>query len=393
MNFKDLLNKYQAGTANEEEKRLVEEELEKYEALEEYLAENFALDFLDPAADETQREESHQLTKSVNSRLRKVVLSSVTIVTVCLLSVFFIISPLIGSFYYNPTKVSVGSSESDINFDLAAIIELKQPGYALASLVEADKLGFGSYESHFYRTNLFTQESDEISIKIKRNDHYSKNLFRTEQPSFIAVEAPGFLNDEDLARQKERVMDHLQQLNPVAYVAAYLTFEDDLNMEELEDLVVQKNHFLDFIWAGIRTAPKGERMDSLTGIALHHHSVFHSGDQPDAERYPAFLFLEWLTGNAGIPPGSSRWAVGTELHYKSLLRYLVDRKEALEVFENHPRQHEYYQSALAYVEEHGVKTYGVLVHATAEDLIKLVATAPIKTLELDRVLASRRYIQ
>ena len=45
------------------------------------------------------------------------------------------------------------------------------------------------------------------------------------------------------------------------------------------------------------------------------------------------------------------------------------------------------------MEEHGVYSYGVLVHATAADLIKLVETAPIKTLELDQVLASRRFIQ
>lgn len=38
MNYKELFEKYKNGIANEEEKRIVEEELEKYEAIEEYLS-------------------------------------------------------------------------------------------------------------------------------------------------------------------------------------------------------------------------------------------------------------------------------------------------------------------------------------------------------------------
>ncbi|NLZ92507.1 MAG: hypothetical protein GX922_00600 [Firmicutes bacterium] len=394
MNFKQLLARYEKGSITEEEKRIVEEEIEKYEALEEFIASKFETDFMNPTEKDIRIEESRKLTKKVNTRLRKVVLTSVTIITLCLLSIFFIISPLVDSFYYNPAKISVGKSISDVNFDLAALIELNQPGYALAGQANVDRFGFASYDGYFYRLNLFTQEVDEVPIKIKRNKSLSKNFFDIDRPSFITIEAPGFLSSDDIKRQKERVMNHLQQLSPVAYVAAYLTFEDDLSMEELEDLVVQKNHFLNFVWAGIRTAPKGERMNNLTGIALHHHSIiFHSGDQPNTEKYPAFNFLEWLTGNEGIPPGSSRWAVGTELHYKSLLKYMIDRKDVPEVFANNPNQREYYQKALDYVEENGVKAYGVLVYATAQDLIKLVENSPVKTLEIDRVLASQRYIQ
>ena len=128
-------------------------------------------------------------------------LTSVMIITACLLSIVFIFSPLVDSFYYNPTKVSVGSREDDINFDLAALIELTQPGYALAGLAETDKLGFGRYDSYFYRTNLLTQETAEITMRIKRNKNYSKDLFRVEQPHLRPWKLR-LLSDVDLARQK-----------------------------------------------------------------------------------------------------------------------------------------------------------------------------------------------
>lgn len=36
MNFKELITRYKEGTASEEEKRIVQNELEKYESIEHY---------------------------------------------------------------------------------------------------------------------------------------------------------------------------------------------------------------------------------------------------------------------------------------------------------------------------------------------------------------------
>ncbi|MDZ7834399.1 MAG: hypothetical protein U5K84_02765 [Alkalibacterium sp.] len=52
MNFKDLLDRYKNGTATEEEKEIVERELEKYESIEAYQAEQLPDDFFDRDEDE-----------------------------------------------------------------------------------------------------------------------------------------------------------------------------------------------------------------------------------------------------------------------------------------------------------------------------------------------------
>ena len=82
---------------------------------------------------------------------------------------------------------------------------------------------------------------------------------------------------------------------------------------------------------------------------------------------------------------------GYELHFRDLLKYAVDRKDAINVLE-HPNRHEYYEKALNYIEENGVKAYGVLAYAEAKDLIELVENEQILTLELNQVMASKRYI-
>jgi len=77
------------------------------------------------------------------------------------------------------------------------------------------------------------------------------------------------------------------------------------------------------------------------------------------------------------------------------LKYMIDRNEATKVLESDfsNRKLEYYKSALDYAEEHGVKTFGVLIYANAEDIIELVENEPIKLVEINQVLASKGYIR
>lgn len=113
MNYKELFEKYKNGIANEEEKRIVEEELEKYEAIEEYLSQ--IIDEKSVKAEdfdilEDNKEETSKLIKDVKKRLRKVGFTSAIIVIVFLIVVFYGLPEIIDLFYYDPTNVSSANS-------------------------------------------------------------------------------------------------------------------------------------------------------------------------------------------------------------------------------------------------------------------------------------------
>ena len=72
---------------------------------------------------------------------------------------------------------------------------------------------------------------------------------------------------------------------------------------------------------------------------------------------------------------------------------MADRQNAVTALEYKPFKSDYYQSALEYVEENGINVFGVLVYADAMDFIEFVENENVNTVELDRVLASRRYVQ
>lgn len=393
MKFRELMDKYEKGIASEEEKILIEQEIEKYEAIEEYIAGNIDMDFMSHGISDEQMVETIKIKKTVNSRLRKVVLTSVIAVMLIVFGIFFIISPIIDSLYYNPSDVTVGESETDINFDLYAFTELNLPGYVLTSNINAESLGFSKYDIYFYRKNLYTQENNEISFKIKQGNSISSynDLFGEVYFNFMTVKYSDSIQPQQIINQKERVMNHVKQLSPVAYTSAYLTFDKDLTMEELHEIESRYSN-VSFIWAGIRTAPMSDPISNITGFGLDQNGGPVDTDKPDEEKYPAFYLLDWIfSGNTGSSK-KSPWPKGYELHYTSLLKYMIDRKDVVNVLDNRSIITENYQSALDYVEEYGVKTFGILVYANAKDLIELVENESIKTLELDQVMASRRYI-
>lgn len=393
MKFEELLDRYKNGIATEEERILVKEELEKYLAIEEHLADTMDLDLDMGLEDNQYRDESIKIKKSVSSKLRNVVLASVVIMTALIIGVFFIISPLVDSLHYNPTKITVGEDEHDIHFDMVAINELNYPGYTLSSLVDVDRKGFGEYNISYFRSNLFTQETSHVYSNLKRNLHMTNHTLWTNESSFSfkTISLPDEIFDaEDALDQKNRVMNHLAQLSPVSYTSSWLTFEDDLSMEEVYQLMLDYPE-VNFAWVGIRIASVDELIHDFLGFSTRSYKL--TSDKPDPEKYPAFYYLEWL-----VNPTDYDWksetieAKGYELHFKDLLRYVIDRKDAINILESRPSRHEYYEKALDYVEENGVKSYGVLAYANAEDLIDLVENEEILTLELNQVMASKRFV-
>ena len=393
MNFKELLDKYKNGTATVEEEKLVEEEIEKFESMEEYLSEGFDMDFRAPSKEESNNKETINLKKSVNKRLRKVVITSVSTVLLILLSVFYIVSPIVDNIYYNPSKVSLGKDLKDFYFDLRVFTELNLPGYAIGGGVISESLGFGEYNIYFDRINTFTRETDSISAKIKRNmrigsheDFYGDIM---HSYGFQIIRDPNLDEISYFKNQKERVLDHIKQLNPVSYVSAYVTFEDDLSMEDFNELVYKYSN-INFKWVGVRTSPQDEVARFITGFNPDPNNGSVGSDNPDSERYPYLQLMDWMSPtNLNNRHGMKK---GYEQHYMSLLRFMADRESAVKSLEGNPYKSSYYQSALEYVEENGVNTFGVLIYADAKDFIEFVESENTRSVELDRVLASRRYI-
>ena len=173
-----------------------------------------------------------------------------------------------------------------------------------------------------------------------------------------------------------------------------IMFENDLTMEELYSLEL-KYPDIEFEWAGIRTDATDKRISEVIGMQLRNSknkTVLLGDEEHVSAKYPAFFIIGWLVNpldfNNDVPLESQAY----KHHYISLLEYVIDREEAVNVLENRTGKYEFYKSALEYAKNQGVKTYGVLVFAEAEDLLEMIYQEDIKGLNLNQALVSKRNI-
>lgn len=396
MDFKDLLNKYKEGNASAEQIKFVEEELNKHELIQEYLCEGYDITFEKDTFKEdvlkgNVKEETALVKRSVNKRLKKVIVASVSIVFLILFAIFYLISPILNNFYYNPSEKTVGRYNQDLYFDLRAFTELNLPGYTLNNAY-SESSGFGAYNIYFQRRNLFTGDVKNINAKIKRNVKIGsfEDFFETSYLGFAGITQPGTNESEFLKGQKDRVINHIDELNPVSYISAYITFENDLTMKEFDELNKKYNNKISFKWVGVRIVGKGEPINYLSGFIPEPNDQSVTNDSADKDKYPALQLVDIMMDENN--DNKYNMEVVYTKHFISLLKYMVDREKAVKVLDENNNKMEYYKDTLNYVENNGVNTYGVLVCGEARDLLEFINNEKVKTIEIDNVSPSKKYI-
>lgn len=393
MIFKDLLDKYNNGIASEEEIKIIEEELDKYEAIEEYLSESYNIGLEKDSLNVTTNNETTTVKRSVNKKLRNVILASVSIVFLILFAIYFIISPFVSSFYYNPSQKTVGVGKykykQDLYYDLKVMTELNLPGYVISN-ASSEKLGFGKYSIYYERENLFNRDRKDINAKIEKNMK-TFNLqypYVLDFPMFMDIRKPDSSNDTIEFTNKE-VINYIKQLNPVTYISAYVLFNEDLSSVEFNEL--GRNHMkVSFKWLGVRTESVGKSVDYLSGFNPNLGDGYVSGIGADKNIYPYLQLGDYFADRNISPSGSKKVGEAYTKHFISLLKYVNDRNYAVLALENNRLQMDYYKNALNYVEKNGINIYGALVYGEAKDLLEFISSQKIeKTIQINNVLPSR----
>lgn len=426
MNFKELLQRYREGTATKEEELQVKKELEKYESIEEYFSEDLSDRFLQeelPNKDESKddrkdenvpKEKDLNIQKLVNRRLRKVILTSVVIVVLLYVSVFYGVSAIVNEMYYDPTAVTEAEESdhprTDYHFDMTAYVSLNMPGHVISSFTPVLPEGFGNYELYYPLRNLFSRQSQNHTINVSRGDltYAEGGIFKWENRAdlwagFELIQYPDryeFEESEDVSaeeaqdyreqeteRKNNITLDYLEELNPLSYLSMHVVFEEDLSMMEFYKLS-REHSSLDFKWVGIRTAPQGTRWSEnqpmhLIGFNPNTSDEPSGNSRPDPEEYPLFN----LNDHWDEPIRSEEdYAKNYETHFHSRLSYLSQREEFVEIFDFNSYKVEFYEEALNYIEQEGIHTYGVVVYGTVEDYSEAINDLPYESLYIDDVL-------
>lgn len=416
MSFKELMTRYKNGTVTDEEKKLVENELEKHEAIEAFYIDQLPENFTDSDSDEEvsqiEEEEILSIRKVVNRKLARVVGLSVLIVILLYIGIFYGLSAVIDQQYYDPSQETSYEGQehpvADFQLEMQAHVSLNMPGYALGSFTSQDGQGFGVYELSYPLRNLFTHTTQRHLLTLERGNftHAIDGIFGTENRmniwnGFEAVttiyadeseesEETLAFREELTERQNAITLEYLEELNPLSYLSMTIVFEDDLTMDEFSEMHWEHDE-LDFKWVGVRTNEPGESWrenyyQHLIGFNPTYQDESTGNMRPDPEQYPLFNLNEY---HDLLPSSVDSFPEAYETHVTSRVAFLRDREDFVEVVDFSSEKVDFYQIALDYFEENGVNTYGVRVHAAAEDFLDHIENLPYATLYINDVAASR----
>ncbi len=404
MTYRELLTLYKEDKLSEDQKALVEQDLEKAQAINDYLADEIE-EYFGQEMEEKKEDFKYDspnnikikksIKKAVNRRLASVVVLSIVSVFVIILIIQNIISPLVASRYYDPTKKTMGQEyRPNLYFDLSAVTEVSMPGYDIGSVDKVENLGFGQYNIGFTRYNTFTNEKTIINTKINKGIHEGPyEDFHAEDylpfTEFWNCEegTKEYQENLDINKQFSNIeIEHIKELPSTSYISAWVRFSSDLSMEELYR-VIHEYSSVNFEWIAVRTAKnQGQK---LMGFSTNSNSS--STDTVNKEKYPGFQLVDLFKFPNDKTSYELRMADIYETHFTSLLKYLVDREDVIETLLGYSINYDY-QSSFDYIQTNGINTYGAFVYGEATDLLELYESGTIMTFDIDNVISSK-YIQ
>lgn len=360
MTFRELLEKYKNQTATPEERKQVEAELEKYNALTEYLLEQDVDMEGEDLAD--QQEELQKIDRSMKKRGRRIIAIAVVIACV-VMGALTAFQPAISKvIWYDPTEQDLQQYSYDISCHLAVLAELTMPEVQMESVMITEK-GWGQYDLQVQQREWSSGEYLWEDGTVTRGKIQLKsNVYQYSVINAFSRGTAEFGNSvmTESAKAKAALADLPEYLK----MEAYVSLGKDWTMEELENFAAQQDGYLG--WVGVRTSPEDQQFLPLMGFDAD--SSGYIWENVDA----AYPFYE-LSMHEDVPLAEA-W----EKHFLALLQYSIDHGDFYARLNQSNDHGSTCQMVQEYVTENGVKTYGFLYYGTPAEMRKLLENEDVE---------------
>lgn len=381
MTYRELLELYKEGKLEGEKKQQVEADIEKQDAISEYLfqeADIPELTDLKPElsenADADESETEQKFLKMIRQSIRRAfVKMGVTVgavVTAILLFVVFLLPNLVSAFYYDPGKVIAKGEFTQTNqmsLDMAVYTELFLPGY-YRDEVTVDSRGYGNYDicinqcvstnGYFtnvsgkvekgkltlYDTNILSRPAGNVFIGNTGNSKYMDGI--SSEP----MGASGTVKE---------FKTYLQELKEDETYVAYITLDQPMDYETLRQWYDGLESSLDMLWYAVGTENEyGEYITWNLGFSQYENGLIMNYDE---DTYP---YLRRMDENGDMPEDPE----SATAHLISMLRYMDAQKEFQKMMMADDTD---FAQIADDIEEQGISIYGIAGTADKETLLDL----------------------
>lgn len=393
MKFEELLLRYKEGVATPEEIELAEREIEKYEAISDFISDEIEEDFSGPLVNKAQESEIKAIKKLVDRNMYRNIGISIFLI----IMIFAIFVSACNVIFYDPNEPypDLYTGENQLLLDSAAFTELHSPGY-IAWWARANRDGPGSYNISISLHNRLGGQDENFIGRIVRGrfdgDHsILHNYWKFAplpymSPNFTQMSYPDEKGAVHYGQSEEDIQYFaapIKELPDSAIVNASIGFEDFMSLQEFFQLFQRwenRNNFY-FTYAAVNGGlynihavgfdPSGGAGSILTGL-----------DRLE-KTYPYLRLLGHFDELE-----ENRVAVW-DAHFRSLVNYLSNRPKFLKAIAGEcGLDPQFYKNVLSYIEENGVSIYAVQVNARADELLSFLEQEDIRMLFIDDVKLS-----
>ena len=275
MTYREKLELYSQGKLDEQQRIEIEKELEKQEALADYLFEHQAPPGMEDLFDGTPafggseeepsevNDDSEAIARQINSSIRKAFIKTGTIAAIAAIAltllVVFAMPHIVSAFYYNPGKVvetdSDGNEITQLGRDMGVYAEMSLPELGTDITAGTDSYGYGNY-SYYMDAGFSIGDNEYRSIdnvytgNIKRNSFVCYNyeeLNKYQKDSYLYLT---YDLDDDAKKSVSKM-----KADDLYY--AYVALDKEIPYEKFYADYVNNDEYgtnASWVWCGVKVS-------------------------------------------------------------------------------------------------------------------------------------------
>lgn len=394
MKFNEAFEHYKQGTASAEETAFVEGEIEKYEAIGDWLyqkVDDTLSENLGQAAAKAEMGSEASFTRAMRKSIRGAFIKAgAVLLAACLALILFFqfgASPLLNALYYNPAK-RIDDHYSQFTLDMRVYSELCQPvGTRWGS--SATPRGYGVYD-----IALGKNEMDQLETLPRVTGQIVRGRLTLYDPALMkdAREQFWLPGDTDYTtgtpQDNQRRIVGLREDSLYRVTVSFNKYLSPGEMYQLENRVYwgTEDQGLRNGWWAARTSEDGHADGACYGLQKESASVIFSDELYNAmDGYPDLIWGVQPSAPVGTPP-ANYYPVHTDeelrQHLLSMLQYMKDNAAFCRVMDEDPST---ITQAANYVEQHDLSLYGAVYFLNKTQIERLLDSALTAHMEWSEV--------
>lgn len=382
MKYSKLIELYKQKNLDEQKMKDVEAEIEKHEAISEYLFEEDIAGFedvLDSNEGETANSNSQtdaKFVKMINKSIRvafiKLGVTVACLVLALVLFVQFALPKLVSGMYYNPED-AVTEVTKQFDLDIAVYTELFVPEQLREQTIINNR-GYGEYEFTVLQTASYTGEFTNVSGRIDKNQivFYNSNIIKPFTSNAFVREISKSLDksrspskqisENDLvmysaAGTRDDAKNAISKLDDEKFYNAYVSLDKVMSYEDFMSFL-ESTDYDGVLWCA-PMVPGG----ATNNIGFFYEQGSGTEIEWDKEKYPYLKLWNTVSDEETMKDTDT-----AKQHFTDMLSYMSEQTSFCEMMGiNADKLSESEQ----YIEENGLEIYGFMIIAQKDEISEL----------------------